>query len=230
MKKMTSLLIGFISTVCVLAQTPDYLSQQQRSRQVDTDVTTEVKDNFLILYTHGDLGGLNVELRDNFNALGDPQDIGAGWIFVKNIKSDTYKLALMIMEAAPEGSVIMKIPILIPLKSLSIYLNINGVDKVITVDLTNVSTGNKNINQSKFSVYPNPVKDKLFVRLTPDLTTNCILQLINMEGKTMQSIKIQNHNGNITMPISVPNGMYALIIRKEQEKAEMYKEKIIVVR
>lgn len=229
MKKMTSLLIGFISTVCVLAQTPDYLSQQQRSRQVDTDVTTEVKDNFLILYTHGDLGGLNVELRDNFNALGEPQAVGAGWILAKNIKSDTYKLALMIMETAAEGSVIMKLPILIPLKSLSLYLNINGVDKVITVDLTNVSTGNKNINQSKFFVYPNPVKDKLFVRLTPDLITNCILQLINMEGKTMQSIKIQNPNGNIMMPISVPNGMYTLIIRKEQEKAEMYKGKIIVV-
>jgi len=80
---MTFLLIGLISTVCVLAQTPDYLSQQQRSRQVEIDVTTEVKDNFLILYTHGDLGGLNVELRDNFNALGEPQAVGTGWILAK---------------------------------------------------------------------------------------------------------------------------------------------------
>ncbi len=62
------------------------------------------------------------------------------------------------------------------------------------------------INKSEFKVYPNPVKDILFVE--GKLNSISRLELINSEGKRIQSFDLELNNRNKINISNLPNGIY----------------------
>lgn len=82
-------------------------------------------------------------------------------------------------------------------------LNINSMNNLTE------GTGTMALNEvekSKFNVYPNPVKDTLFVE--GKLNSNSKLELINSEGKKIQSFDLESNNKTTISLSNFPKGIY----------------------
>ena len=89
---------------------------------------------------------------------------------------------------------------------LVVELNDDEISKV-TIDIV---SSNEDVNESKISIFPNPVTDELFIENLPNNTT---YDLITMHGQVIMS-STSNDNANIRLNLSqVSKGCYLLRIR-----------------
>jgi hypothetical protein len=66
------------------------------------------------------------------------------------------------------------------------------------------------ITNSKLSIYPNPVTDKLYIDL-PSLDGIVLLRVYNVLGKEINSYEISNNN-NVVDVVSIPSGLYIVTL------------------
>lgn len=228
MKRLITIILNLMILMNISAQSfSKSNSEPKQSSKTDASVTADIEGNYLVLRSYGDLIGLNVDLNDNFGALGYPQDIGLGWIIATNINSTTYRIGVMILNPPSEGSVILKMPILIAVKDLSLYLNVNGVDQVIKIDLSGVIISDlTNTKENKIKFYPNPVKNILAVSIEDIETERYSVEIVNVLGQSIFSaIEITNHT-SINLSSICKNGYYTLIVRDNVNQIVL-SEKII---
>jgi len=63
-----------------------------------------------------------------------------------------------------------------------------------------------------FSIFPNPVKDKLFINL-PNASVESVLRIVDMKGVTVMNLKLAAGTANTTITTSdLPAGVYSIII------------------
>ena len=89
---------------------------------------------------------------------------------------------------------------------------------------------NFNIDLESISVFPNPVKEALFVNLKPYVGRIGTLQLTNQYGQVVKEMQLENIPAvPLTLPVSqVPNGVYYLSIQVENNRPVL--EKVIINR
>jgi hypothetical protein len=92
-----------------------------------------------------------------------------------------------------------------------VFVGIRDGMKVIKLN-TSVSTSVSNIsNLGKFSLYPNPAKNQLIIRLNGkilnDITT---MDIYSLDGRLLQSETFSFQDGAALIEMNLPNGMYLL--------------------
>lgn len=69
----------------------------------------------------------------------------------------------------------------------------------------NVVTGINNINfDSSFSIFPNPAKNNVYVKLNNATNANCVIEIVNAMGQTVQVNNLGN-NSEISTSVSISN-------------------------
>jgi len=87
-----------------------------------------------------------------------------------------------------------------------------GGDLWIMKYTTSSITGINELSQPQFSIYPNPVKDVLYVSPKKRLQANMVINVMDMQGRIIKEEKISNSNGSV-IPINVSalsQGVYLL--------------------
>lgn len=72
--------------------------------------------------------------------------------------------------------------------------------------------------ETVISFYPNPVKDKLYYNYLPEANGKCTLEIIDMQGKPVQDVVLENEKGYI--PVSLQSGFYLYHLKSENGKVE----------
>lgn len=89
---------------------------------------------------------------------------------------------------------------------------------------TNRSTGISKVqNESKFSIYPNPADNQLYIELSKNETIKGIIEITNIEGQTVKTSKFNSRK----LPIDVSDlksGFYTIMIETEQG---IFKQKFV---
>jgi len=84
-------------------------------------------------------------------------------------------------------------------------------------DYTNVELIRFNIDLDALEVYPNPLKDELFINMTPFVGKQAHILLTNQYGQIVQEVKVDEIDATpVRMEIgNIANGMYFLTIQPE---------------
>lgn len=72
--------------------------------------------------------------------------------------------------------------------------------------------------ETVINFYPNPVKDKLYYNYLPEANGNYTLEIIDMQGKPVQDVVLENEKGYI--PVSLQSGFYLYHLKSENGKVE----------
>jgi hypothetical protein len=106
------------------------------------------------------------------------------------------------------------------------FINISSIDinmqpdSVITIDIHILDSLKSGVNEiydnleSIIKLFPNPVSGiKLNYEIAiPVKSSNCIIKLVNMEGKQLDQFEITENQGELNLPSSVKNGMYSFLL------------------
>jgi hypothetical protein len=74
----------------------------------------------------------------------------------------------------------------------------------------------------EFSVYPNPAKDYLILKIEGEVKTQCIASLYNINGNLLQTIKVESNVTTISMQSNLP-GTYILKITRANKEIKTFK-------
>lgn len=88
---------------------------------------------------------------------------------------------------------------------------------------------NKIVEPLNFTVFPNPVGNFLNIEISENDTQNYICQLIDITGKTLQTIDLQSNNENRIIVENYPSGIYFLMIFDEHSLL-VGREKIFILK
>lgn len=72
--------------------------------------------------------------------------------------------------------------------------------------------------ETVINFYPNPVKDKLYYNYLPEASGNYTLEIIDMQGKPVQDVVLENAKGFI--PVSLQSGFYLYHLKSDNGKVE----------
>lgn len=72
--------------------------------------------------------------------------------------------------------------------------------------------------ETVINFYPNPVKDKLYYNYLPEANGNYTLEIIDMQGKPVQDVVLENAKGFI--PVSLQSGFYLYHLKSDNGKVE----------
>ena len=167
------------------------------------DVTIEIVDKHIVFYSHGDLLGLNLSTTDKNQLLGVPVTIGVDFLSAFNIHGSTYNLGLCTATPPEEGSAIMKIPFN-QSGTVSFKLLVNTEEKIVTVDL---STGVVELEKEIFSIYPNPVNDRLIIH---GVTEEGIVRIFTLLGQQLYAVHMDGPHMEIDVS-DLSTGIYSVI-------------------
>ncbi len=85
-------------------------------------------------------------------------------------------------------------------------------------------TGLFDVNLEELVAYPNPVTDVLNVQLPENLSGDANLQIMDLNGKVIKSISVQNANGLLKVDCSdLSKGVYVVFIQSKQSKTQVLK-------
>lgn len=78
-----------------------------------------------------------------------------------------------------------------------------------------LSDVNVNITNQEISIYPNPVEDKLNIRIVGDLNEKTVYEIYNVDGKLIERDSLlEKDSSNLTIDVSkYKKGVYALILK-----------------
>lgn len=176
------------------------------------DVTITQEGSNLIFKSYGNLVGLNVYLKDQFNVLGEPVISTNIDLSAINKSENAYAVGLAALKSPNEGSVIMSIPILNNNETnLTFHLIINTDQKDVVVR-SQVSTQLNSTLGTGISLYPNPALDILNVS---NLLPNSQIAIYDISGRTIYSQKTAADC--IKINISAFNsGLYTIAVSNEK--------------
>lgn len=148
----------------------------------------------------------------------DEFDLGEGDRLIVYQTSPTQLLAELTSEDDPEELVSASGSMLITLQTDNLY---NGGGFSISYQIGNIGTGRTEAFK-EFTLFPNPAKDVLNVRLRSDVTDEMTLQITSMDGRTIMMDKVDNHGGTFFRKIDTKGlkpGIYMLNIHTEEGMA-----------
>ncbi|CAL2080259.1 GEVED domain-containing protein [Tenacibaculum sp. 190524A02b] len=106
------------------------------------------------------------------------------------------------------------------------YGEVEDYTVILPTNLSKSKTSNKTLNNVKtyLNISPNPVKNNSFIKIKTNITVNLKYQLVNLNGKVIQSGKI---NRNYTIPIKrLKTGVYLLNI--EDSESNKFINKVVI--
>jgi len=167
-------------------------------------ISLEVVNNEIILYSYGDLLGLNIAVDNADQILGTPEILDKNFLSATNIDGSTYNIGLCNSVSPESGSEILKIPYT---KSGSIELNmtINTETETRNLNLSFITGIEEEMNDG-IILYPNPVSEILNIQGVQNITTAHIFSTI---GQLMFSREIGAENDEINVA-GLPSGLYIL--------------------
>jgi hypothetical protein len=75
-----------------------------------------------------------------------------------------------------------------------------------------------------FALYPNPVRQMVFLRIPADIDRNAVIQVVDMQGRLMLKREARLSSGNNTLTLTLPEqcvpGLYVLTIRSEHQTGQ----------
>ncbi|MCG8410663.1 MAG: T9SS type A sorting domain-containing protein, partial [Bacteroidales bacterium] len=84
----------------------------------------------------------------------------------------------------------------------------SAAEKEVSIRILTV--GVNSLHKSGIKMYPNPVKEKLFIELTDN--ANCVISIYNIQGEVLLSKKANSQRETIDLSL-LPNGVYFVRIR-----------------
>jgi hypothetical protein len=72
-----------------------------------------------------------------------------------------------------------------------------------------------NIEENKFSIFPNPATTDLFIKIIPAIATNMQYKIIDVSGRVIRQEKLANYRINVSR---FSSGIYFLMLCKENEQ------------
>ena len=97
-----------------------------------------------------------------------------------------------------------------------IYYRLQMVDKDGSFTYSQVVSVNFNAKLQTLNLYPNPVKDNLFVQLTSTKSEKLTLQVTDLQGKILQQEDTQIGVGNVSLSVNtatLPKGSYVILVK-----------------
>jgi len=182
-------------------------------------ISMEFVDNGIVLYSYGELLGLNIGLVSDIQLFGEPIVLGDNFMSAFNINDTVYRVGLCTTHPPADGEAILKIPFN---KSGSADINmiINDASKTYTLNLT-ATTGVNDFGMKDVSIYPNPVRDYLKIS---GLSSETVAKIYDLNGKLMHSSILINSESEMNVSdLSV--GIY--LIKLETDKETTVKRFII---
>jgi hypothetical protein len=180
-------------------------------------VSYELVDDHMILYSHGELLGLNINTTNEQGILGTPEVLNGSFISALNITGPEYRIGLCTATSAPEGEAVLKIPVKHS-GTVTFHLIENTNVRELTVNLV---TGIKEDMAGGISLYPNPVDDLLKVS---GLVAPSTLRINNIHGQELFSARGQGETMELNLG-EVPPGIYLLTV---ETGGEIFTRRLIV--
>ncbi|MFY7965851.1 MAG: T9SS type A sorting domain-containing protein, partial [Chitinophagaceae bacterium] len=98
-----------------------------------------------------------------------------------------------------------------------VYYRIKKVDNDGKYSYSDVFTIHTQLN-TKFSVYPNPIKDNLTLQLSSNSNKKLQLTITDLAGRTLLQTNVTSNNGFINANVnSLTNGVYFVNLNVEDE-------------
>jgi uncharacterized protein (TIGR02145 family) len=169
-------------------------------------ISIEVINNEIILYSYGDLLGLNISAVNEDHILETPIIMADNLLSAFYIKETTYSVGICAANSPENGVAVMKIPYT---KSGAVTLNmiVNTDVDTRTLNLSySELTGMDELNAGNITIYPNPASDLLSVQGLENKTTG---RIYNSSGQLMFSSVVDVLNGEIIVS-ALPSGLYIL--------------------
>lgn len=188
-------------------------SKLESAKANNADIAITQEGDKLVFRSQGDLIGLNVFVKDNISALGQPTVLDKNMIKAININDNNYAIGLATGYVAAEGATIMTIP----LKSaapatLSFNMIINNENKVKSISTV---TAINSAEVKGFAIYPNPAHEELKITL-PAGYDNASVSIFNLEGKQVYNGLLKSSNSSININ-TISSGIYTIQISNGSE-------------
>lgn len=97
-----------------------------------------------------------------------------------------------------------------------VYYRLQMVDKDGSFTYSKVVAVTLNVNRVSLAVYPNPVRDNLFVQITSTKAEKLTLQVTDLQGKLLQQEATQVGVGNVSLSVNtstLAKGSYVLLVK-----------------
>jgi hypothetical protein len=180
-------------------------------------VSYELVDDHIVLYSHGELLGLNINATNEHGILGTPEVMNGSFMSALNIKGPDFRIGLCTATPAQEGEALLKIPV-IHGGSVTLHLIENTNVRELTINL--VTNAAEKI-AAGISLYPNPVEDLLKVS---GLLSPSTLRINNIHGQELLSARGQG--GTMELNLSeAPPGIYLLTV---ETGGEIFTRRLII--
>jgi len=167
-------------------------------------MTVSLEDECLVFYSHGELLGFNLDVASPAGVLGNPVILNDGFLSAVNISEDRYRVGLCTAVPAGDGEAVMKIPCNGPGQVL-LHMMHNTTEQSIQLDLETRVTGPE---AGKFLIYPNPVRDRLYME---GLSGPALVRILSLLGQQLLSVRLQEDQGEIELSALEP-GIYLIVV------------------
>ena len=175
-----------------------------------TYVSMEVVDEHIVLYSHGELIGFNLNVSNSRGMLGMPVILKEEFMSAVNMSCGCFRVGLCTAHPAPYGEALLKIPVY-GSGPLTFHMMVNTTERVLSMDL---STGLVEKDPDPVEIYPNPVTDRLKVR---GLSATALISISNIHGQELLRTRMETESGEIDLS-ELAAGMYLISIQMGGEK------------
>jgi hypothetical protein len=176
-------------------------------------ISIEVINNEIILYSYGDLLGLNLSAVNEDQILGTPILTADNFLSAFNVRGRTYSVGVCTTNPPDNGVDVIKIPYT---KSGTITLEMivnNETDtRILNLNYTEL-TGTENYLNGKIHLYPNPARDKIRISGIDNATS---LTIYSAAGKLMYTDNSTSSKAEIDVS-GLPSGLYMIKFETNQQ-------------
>lgn len=167
-------------------------------------VRIEVEEDHLVFYSHGDLLGININVKEGTEVLGTPEILNQTFMSALNIQGGVYRIGLCTAIASPDGEELLKIPYT---KSGPVTFNLieNLRKREVTINLL---TGNCEVPGEEITLYPNPVTDMLKIG---GLGAASSIRITNIHGQAIRSMDVKGETIELNLS-DLPQAMYLITL------------------
>lgn len=200
------------------------LGGSQKKAQSAADVTATTTGNEVILYSHGELVGLNVRITGENQRLGIPEVRSEQLLSAVHVDGDDYRVGLCTAEPLPDGSELMRIPY-DGQGTVTISMLVNQDEKELTLDL---STGRRVFFESRIVVYPNPTGGRIFIRAGEEgLPEGARIRITDLQGRLLLERTVGELTGAVDLSNLSADGMFYLQVTGVNGQP-LFSEKLIL--
>lgn len=176
-------------------------------------ISIEVINNEIILYSYGDLLGLNVSAVNEDQILETPILMADNFLSAFNISGTTYSVGVCAANSPDNGVAVMKIPYT---KSgtitLEMIVNTETDTRILNLNYTEL-TGTGEYLNGKINLYPNPAREKIRISGIDNTTS---LSIYSAAGKLMYMDNSTSSKAEIDVS-GLPPGLYMIKFKTDQQ-------------